>query len=246
MPIVAEQYGNSKYGVKHYAVAVVKKSNTGFNLKSLKGKNSCHSGARTVEGWNVPIGYMLREKIIAPVRCDTDFHDFYSAANFFEWSCVPGELWFDLTLFSVSLINRVEDPACYWFIQILTHVFWGWRRFEKPYSAGLFFCFLRPRRGALDAPLCNFKTAHDTATKITQKREDQCLTWLTRWLCLTSFWHHIELIDKIQILSKVAIERKLRNGAAILNYLNLITYLLELLFTYLNFFLLKTLTSRDT
>ena len=92
VPIVAEQYGNLKYGVKHYAVAVVKKSNTGFNLKSLKGKNSCHSGARTVEGWNVPIGYMLREKIIAPVRCDTEFHDFYSAANFFEWSCVPGEL----------------------------------------------------------------------------------------------------------------------------------------------------------
>ena len=92
MPIVAEQYGNLKYGVKHYAVAVVKKSNTGFNLKSLKGKNSCHSGARTVEGWNVPIGYMLREKIIAPVRCDTEFHDFYSVANFFEWSCVPGEL----------------------------------------------------------------------------------------------------------------------------------------------------------
>lgn len=92
MPIVAEQYGNLKYGVKHYAVAVVKKSNTGFNLKSLKGKNSCHSGARTVEGWNVPIGYMLREKIIAPVRCDTEFHDFYSVANFFKWSCVPGEL----------------------------------------------------------------------------------------------------------------------------------------------------------
>ena len=70
----------------------MKKSNTGFNLEGLKGKKSCHTGARRTAGWNVPIGYLLRKKIIPPVKCDTEFHDFYSASKFFLESCAPGDL----------------------------------------------------------------------------------------------------------------------------------------------------------
>ena len=90
VPIVAEIYG--LYKQKYYAVAVVKKNNTGFGLKQLKGKKSCHTGAKKTAGWNVPIGYMLREKIIPPVMCDKENHDFYSAAYFFNQSCVPGKV----------------------------------------------------------------------------------------------------------------------------------------------------------
>ena len=90
VPIVAEIYG--QYKQKYYAVAVVKKNNTGFGLEQLKGKKSCHTGARKTAGWNVPIGYMLRKNIIPPVKCDTETHDFYSVANFFNQSCVPGKV----------------------------------------------------------------------------------------------------------------------------------------------------------
>ena len=95
MPIVSEKYG--KYGVKYYGVAIVKKSNRGFKLEELKGKKSCHTGARRTAGWNVPIGYLLSKKIIPPIKCDTEFHDFYSASEFFLGSCVPGDLC-DLSL----------------------------------------------------------------------------------------------------------------------------------------------------
>ena len=101
VPIVSEKYG--KYGVKYYGVAIVKKINTGFTLEGLKGKKSCHTGARRTAGWNVPIGYLLRKKIIPPVKCDTEFHDFYSASKFFLESCVPGDLC-ELSLLVCSFI----------------------------------------------------------------------------------------------------------------------------------------------
>ncbi|CAH3160551.1 unnamed protein product [Porites evermanni] len=103
VPIVSEKYG--KYGVKYYGVAIVKKSNTGFNLEGLKGKKSCHTGARRTAGWNVPIGYLLRKKIIPPVKCDTEFHDFYSASKFFLESCVPGVKSYDVPA-------EVSDKLC--------------------------------------------------------------------------------------------------------------------------------------
>ena len=83
IPIVSEQYG--KYGVKYYAVAIVKKKNTGFDLKTLKGKKSCHTGYRRTAGWKVPIGYLLQTKIMPLVECDM-----ISAAKYFNQSCVPG------------------------------------------------------------------------------------------------------------------------------------------------------------
>ncbi|XP_068690510.1 serotransferrin-like isoform X2 [Montipora foliosa] len=95
IPIVSEQYG--KYKVKYYGVAVVRKSNGGFNLTSLKGKKSCHTGARRTAGWRVPIGYMLRTKLIPAVKCGNNLSDFLSAADFFRESCVPGVKTFNTT-----------------------------------------------------------------------------------------------------------------------------------------------------
>ena len=87
--IVSEQYG--QYGVKYFAVAVVKKNNTGFDLKTLKGKKSCHTGAGRTAGWKVPMGYLLRSQIMPAVECGDEFNAYLSASKFFEKSCVPGK-----------------------------------------------------------------------------------------------------------------------------------------------------------
>lgn len=90
VPIVSEQYG--EYGVKYYGVAVVKKSNTGFTLKTLEGRTSCHTGARRTAGWNVPVGYLLRTGIMEKVPCNGgDYYDLKAASKFFYKSCVPGK-----------------------------------------------------------------------------------------------------------------------------------------------------------
>ena len=89
MPIVSEQY--EKYGVKYYGVAVVRKNNTGFNLTSLQGKKSCHTGARRTAGWNVPVGYLLRKEIMKKAPCNGGNYDLKAASMFFSNSCVPGK-----------------------------------------------------------------------------------------------------------------------------------------------------------
>lgn len=89
MPIVGEQYG--EYGVKYYGVAIVKKTNTGFNLTGLKGKKSCHTGVRRTAGWNVPVGYLLRTKLMPKVPCNGGDYDLKAASKFFRKSCAPGK-----------------------------------------------------------------------------------------------------------------------------------------------------------
>ena len=91
MPIVSEQYG--AYGVKYYGVAVVKKNNTGFNLNSLEGKKSCHTGVRRTAGWNVPVGYLLRTGKMAKAPCGGDEinYDLKAVSKFFSKSCAPGK-----------------------------------------------------------------------------------------------------------------------------------------------------------
>ena len=89
VPIVSEQYG--KYGVKYYAVAVVRKETKDLNINTLEGKKSCHTGARRTAGWNVPIGYLLRTEKLPAVACGNENNDFLSVAKFFNASCVPGK-----------------------------------------------------------------------------------------------------------------------------------------------------------
>ena len=88
MPIVSEKYGESE--VRYYGVAVVKKQNTDINIKTLKGKKSCHTGVGRNAGWNIPIGYLLRMKILPAVACGNVNNDFISAGNFFSKSCLSG------------------------------------------------------------------------------------------------------------------------------------------------------------
>ena len=89
MPIVSEQYG--EYGVKYYGVAVVRKNNTGFNLKTLKGRTSCHTRFGRTAGWIVPVGYLLREGIMKKALCNGGNYSLKAASKFFNESCVPGK-----------------------------------------------------------------------------------------------------------------------------------------------------------
>ena len=97
--IVSEQYG--EYDVKYYSVAIVKKSNTGFDLKSLNGKKSCHTQAEKNAGWKISVGYLLRSKIMDPVDCKSPYKAYFSASKFFSESCVPGS--------SVNMRNRIRS-----------------------------------------------------------------------------------------------------------------------------------------
>lgn len=84
VPIVGENYG---YGFRtsYKAVAVVKK-NTDITFKKLEGKKSCHTGAGKTAGWNVPVGTLLREKLMTQ---DKSCNAYVSAGKFFSESCVP-------------------------------------------------------------------------------------------------------------------------------------------------------------
>lgn len=85
--MVAEDYGG-EFGTSYYAVAVVRKNNTGFDINSLEGKKSCHTGANKTAGWNIPVGFLLAKKLM---KMDKSCCPFTSVANFFANSCVPGK-----------------------------------------------------------------------------------------------------------------------------------------------------------
>ena len=90
VPIVGEDYYNRSglEGASYKAVAVVKKSNSDITFKKLKGKTSCHTGAGKTAGWNVPIGTLLRMKLMEQ---DESCNAYVSAGKFFSKSCVPSK-----------------------------------------------------------------------------------------------------------------------------------------------------------
>uniref|UniRef100_A0A8C4ED94 Serotransferrin n=1 Tax=Dicentrarchus labrax TaxID=13489 RepID=A0A8C4ED94_DICLA len=84
-PILAEDYATDTC---YYAVAVVKKG-TGFGIRDLSGKKSCHTGLGKSAGWNIPIGTLLSMNLIqwsgiedSPVE--------EAVSNYFSASCAPG------------------------------------------------------------------------------------------------------------------------------------------------------------
>ena len=90
VPIVGEDYYNltGLEGASYKAVAVVKKNNSDITFLKLKGKTSCHTGAGKTAGWNVPIGTLLRMKIMEQ---DKSCNAYVSAGKFFSESCVPSK-----------------------------------------------------------------------------------------------------------------------------------------------------------
>lgn len=83
-PIIAEKYKTEPC----YAVAVVKRGSP-LSIKDLKGKTSCHSCYQSSGGWDLPIGSLLKHRII-----DWDGPDDMplekAVSQFFSRSCVPG------------------------------------------------------------------------------------------------------------------------------------------------------------
>ncbi|CAM4594251.1 unnamed protein product [Leuciscus chuanchicus] len=83
-PIIAEKSKTEPC----YAVAVVKRG-TQFTIKDLKGKTSCHSGYQRSGGWDLPIGRLVRDRIIDWDGPD-DMPIEKAVSQFFLRSCVPG------------------------------------------------------------------------------------------------------------------------------------------------------------
>ncbi|XP_077471698.1 serotransferrin-like isoform X2 [Stigmatopora argus] len=86
-PIIAEYYGNSSEGC-YYAVAVVKKG-SGFGIRDLAGKRSCHTGLGKSAGWNMPIGTLLKLGVLKWEGSEKQTLE-EVVGNFFSSSCAPG------------------------------------------------------------------------------------------------------------------------------------------------------------
>nr|CAM96032.1 transferrin [Larimichthys crocea] len=86
-PIIAEDYGSAS-DTCYYAVAVVKKG-TGFGIKDLQGKKTCHTGLGKSAGWNIPIGTLLSMNLLQWSGIEDSPVD-EAVANYFQASCAPG------------------------------------------------------------------------------------------------------------------------------------------------------------
>ncbi|XP_039545606.1 inhibitor of carbonic anhydrase isoform X2 [Pimephales promelas] len=86
------------------AVAVVR-NNSSFNMRSLEGSRSCHSGARWTAGWSLPLGHLLSRNLL-PWGEHEPLSQAVSA--FFNASCVPGA-----TTMAASLCSLCQGQRSY-------------------------------------------------------------------------------------------------------------------------------------
>uniref|UniRef100_A0A087XUD4 Serotransferrin n=1 Tax=Poecilia formosa TaxID=48698 RepID=A0A087XUD4_POEFO len=87
-PIIAEDYGETS-DTCYYAVAVVKKG-TGFGIRDLGGKKSCHTGLGKSAGWNIPIGTLISQNILQWAGIEDKPIEEAAVSTFFQASCAPG------------------------------------------------------------------------------------------------------------------------------------------------------------
>ena len=110
IPIIGEDYGYG-FGTSYFAVAVVKKSNKDIKFTNLKGKKSCHTGAGKTAGWNVPIGTLLKMKLMMP---DESCNPYVAAGNYFSESCVPSKITKFVCYFSfITVIILILLRICF-------------------------------------------------------------------------------------------------------------------------------------
>ncbi|XP_072443187.1 saxiphilin-like [Chiloscyllium punctatum] len=68
-----------------YSVAVVR--NESLDIQKLKGKRSCHNGARRTAGWNIPLGFLLSRNYLHWHKNQTVIE---ATSKFFSAACAPG------------------------------------------------------------------------------------------------------------------------------------------------------------
>ncbi|NXF97393.1 TRFE protein, partial [Eubucco bourcierii] len=85
VPVMGENYDDYNQCSKaegepasYFAVAVVKKSNSGITWKNLQGKKSCHTAVGRTAGWNIPMG------LIHNMTGNCNFDEYFSKG------CAPG------------------------------------------------------------------------------------------------------------------------------------------------------------
>lgn len=96
IPVLAEDYNEQDSGTggtEYHTVVAMKASQCTetTTLASLKGKKACSTGYRKTAGWRMPIGLLLKRRVMDEVdnECDAN-NDAESAAAFFSGMCSPG------------------------------------------------------------------------------------------------------------------------------------------------------------
>jgi len=96
VPVLAEDYSaveGDEGGTSYHTVVAMNadECTDKTTLASLKGKKACGTGYRKTAGWRMPIGTLLKKKIMPLVDNDCLVNnDAESAAAFFEGMCAPG------------------------------------------------------------------------------------------------------------------------------------------------------------